>query len=54
MLIMFKNRLISVLVIVGALSLMTGCATNRATASLTPGTDLAKVKSAYVVKLAQR
>lgn len=33
-----------------AMSLMTGCAVNRATASLSPGTDLATVKSAYVVK----
>ena len=32
------------------LSLMTGCAVNRATATVTPGSDLSKVKSAYVVK----
>lgn len=50
---MSKNRLMSVLVVVGAMLLTTGCAVNRATASLTPGTDLTKVKSAYVVKLAQ-
>ena len=32
------------------MSLMTGCAVNRATATITPGADITKVKSAYVVK----
>lgn len=32
------------------MALMTGCAVNRATATLTPGNDLSKIKSAYVVK----
>lgn len=44
------KRIASVLALVCATALMTGCATNRATATLTPGTDLAKIKSAYVVK----
>ncbi len=30
--------------------LTSGCAVNRATASLSPGADLSKVKTAYVVK----
>jgi hypothetical protein len=33
-----------------ALSAMTGCAVNHATASLAPGADLAAIKTAYVVK----
>lgn len=33
-----------------AMSAMTGCAVNHATASLTPGTDLTVIKTAYVVK----
>jgi hypothetical protein len=44
------KRITSVLALVCAMSMMTGCAVNRATASLTPGTDLSKVKTAYVVK----
>ncbi len=36
--------------IVGAMVLTSGCAVNRATASLSPGADLSKVKTAYVVK----
>jgi hypothetical protein len=44
------NRLASVFALVCATSMMTGCAVNRATASLTPGADLAQVKTAYVVK----
>ena len=31
-------------------SMMTGCAVNRANASLTPGADLSKIKTAYVAK----
>jgi hypothetical protein len=37
-------------VIIGALLLTTGCAVNRATASLTPGADLTKVRSVYIQK----
>lgn len=47
---MLNTRLISIFIILCTLSLVTGCATNRATASLTPGTDLTKVNSIYVVK----
>ena len=50
---MFKNKLISGLLIVAALMLTSGCAVNRTSASLTPGADLTKVKTAYVVKLAK-
>jgi hypothetical protein len=32
------------------MSTMTGCAVNRATASLSPGADLTAIKTAYVVK----
>ena len=32
------------------MALTTGCAVNRATASLTPGSDLTPIKSVYVVK----
>lgn len=46
---MFK-RLTTTLALLCAMSMMTGCAVNRATASLTPGTDLTKAKTAYVVK----
>lgn len=44
------KRIASLLALVCAMSLMTGCAVNRATASLSPGVDLNVVKSAYVVK----
>lgn len=44
------KRILSLLALLCAASLMTGCAVNRATASLTPGVDLAKAKTAYVVK----
>jgi hypothetical protein len=47
---MLNSRLICSFIIVCALSTISGCAVNRATASLTPGTDLAKVNSLYVVK----
>lgn len=33
-----------------AMALTTGCAVNRATATLSPGADLSKAKSVYVVK----
>jgi hypothetical protein len=44
------KRIASVLALVFATSLMTGCAVNRATATLSPGADLIEVKSVYVVK----
>lgn len=50
---MLNSRLLGSLIILCTLSLTAGCAVNRATASLTPGTDLAKIKSLYVVKLAE-
>lgn len=46
---MFK-RIASILALLCATSIMTGCAVNRATATLSPGTDLTAIKSAYVVK----
>jgi hypothetical protein len=48
---MLKNRLISICIIAAAILLTSGCATNRATASLTPGTELNKLNSFYVVKV---
>ena len=47
---MLNRRLIGSFIILCTLSLTAGCAVNRATASLTPGTDLAKINSLYVVK----
>lgn len=44
------RRLLSFALLVAALASMTGCATNRAGASLMAGADLSKVKSVYVVK----
>lgn len=44
------KRAIPVMALIGAMVLMTGCATNHATATLSPGADLSKVKTAYVVK----
>lgn len=44
------KRLVPILALAGVMSLMTGCAVNNATASLSPGTDLSKFKTAYVVK----
>lgn len=44
------KRLATLFAMVCAMVLTTGCAVNRATASLTPGTDLTQVKTAYVVK----
>lgn len=46
---MFK-KLTSILLILGALLVTSGCAINRATALQTPGTDMSKVKVFYVVK----
>jgi hypothetical protein len=48
---MLLKRIAPLFALVCALSLMTGCAVNRSSASLTPGADLAAVKTAYVVKL---
>jgi len=47
---MRNSRIVYVSVILLALSLLPGCASNRATASLTPGTDLAGINTLYVVK----
>lgn len=47
---MLNRRLTGSFIILCTLSLTAGCAVNRATASLTPGTDLAKINSLYVVK----
>jgi hypothetical protein len=46
------NKFMPQLLVLALLSLMTsGCAINRATASLTPGSDLSKTKSFYVVQI---
>jgi len=44
------KRITTLFALLCAMSLLTGCAVNRATASLTPGADLSKMKTAYVVK----
>ena len=44
------KRILPVLALIGTMALTTGCAVNRATATLAPGADLSKVKTAYVVK----
>jgi hypothetical protein len=53
---MFKSNTLSFFAstctMLAALSL-TGCAVNKATSSLSPGSDLTSFKSAYVVKLPQ-
>lgn len=46
------KRLLSLLFVLAVMAVTSGCATNRATASLMPGADLSKVKTMYVVKLA--
>jgi len=43
------KRIFSVLGVLGLLWLMSGCAVNRASASLTPGSDLSGFKHYYVV-----
>lgn len=48
---MFLKRIAPLFALVCALSMLTGCAVNRASATLSPGTDLAAIKTAYVVKL---
>jgi hypothetical protein len=50
---MLLKRIGTVFAMVCAMSMMTGCAVNRASASLTSGADLTKVKTAYVVKHAK-
>ncbi len=47
---MFSRTIAAVLLMLGTAGLMSGCAVNRASASLTPGTDLTTIKTAYVVK----
>jgi hypothetical protein len=42
-------RLISAVFLAAVLGLSSGCATNRVGSTLTPGADLSKVKSIYVV-----
>lgn len=44
------KRIASILALVCTVSLMTGCAVNRASATLSPGVDLTTAKTAYVVK----
>lgn len=44
------KRFAAVLTLLYVTFFMTGCAVNRASATLSPGVDLAAVKSAYVVK----
>ncbi len=46
-----KPRLISIFLVIGVL-LTSGCAVNRATATVDPSADLVGVKSVYVQKLA--
>jgi hypothetical protein len=45
-----SRRLALVVLILSVMSLASGCAVNRATATLTPGADLSQVKTFYVVK----
>jgi hypothetical protein len=47
---MFLRRIAPIFLMCCAMSIMTGCAVNRASATLTPGTDLTAIKTAYVVK----
>jgi hypothetical protein len=44
------KRLAPILLVICLLLLTSGCAINRATAKLTPGTDLSKVKSFHIVE----
>jgi hypothetical protein len=44
------KRFMPVVAIIGAMIMMSGCAVNRTTATLLPGADLSKVKTAYLVK----
>ena len=45
------KRLVALVAVLSILWLTSGCAINKATASLTPGSSLSGVKSFYVVKL---
>lgn len=45
------KRLLPILAVLGILWFVSGCAINKATASLTPGSSLSDVNSFYVVKL---
>jgi hypothetical protein len=44
------KRIVNFIVIIGACILAAGCAVNRATATLSPGADLRKIKSIYIQK----
>lgn len=44
------KKLLFISLVVALLSNLTGCAVNKATASVTPGTDLNAMKAFYVVK----
>lgn len=46
----FMKRLLPIVAIATIMALGSGCAVNRAGATLSPGADLSKVKTAYVVK----
>lgn len=46
------TRLVSLILLIALLSITTGCA-NRATATLTAGTDLGKVKNFYIVQTSE-
>lgn len=46
---MFKRILVSISMFV-AVATLSGCAVNRSSATLTPGADLGKIKTVYVVK----
>lgn len=48
---MFKNKFMSTFAVVGALLLTSGCAVNRTSASLTPGSELTNLKTVYVARL---
>ncbi len=43
------GKIVSILLLAGLLASSAGCAVNRATASLTPGTDLSKIKTFYLI-----
>lgn len=47
---MLLKKLTCTLLLLGGLVVTTGCAVNRATATITPGADLSKAKAYYVVQ----
>jgi hypothetical protein len=47
---MLLRRIAPTLLILWAMSMMTGCAVNRASANLMPGTDMSAIKTVYVIK----